>query len=182
MPTLRELVGDRERLVVGAEDDRPLAGLDREVADEPAHAVGEHHADEVVAREDERLLGRAGRDDDPLGAEAVEDRAGVDRDEAALPDPERARGREDLDSGEHVVTDAGVLVDENDAGAGLRGLERSRAARRAATDDEHARPPVLGVVAARCARRAGRASRDRRRSRRNFSYSGQAARGRMNVR
>ena len=144
---VRELIGDRERLVVGAEDDRPLAGLDGEVADQAADAVGEHHADEVVPREHERLLGRAGRDDDPLGAEAVQDGAGVDRDEASLPDPERARGCEDLDSGEHVVTDAGVLVDQNDAGTGLRGLESSRAARGAATDDEHSRSPVLGVVA-----------------------------------
>ena len=32
-------------------------------------AVGQHHADEVVAREDERLLGDTGRDDDLLGAD-----------------------------------------------------------------------------------------------------------------
>ena len=41
-----------------------------------------------------------------------------------------------------------VLVDEDDSGAGLRRLERRGAARRAATDDEHARPAMLGVVAA----------------------------------
>ncbi len=148
-PDLGELVGDRERLVVRAENDRSLARLDREVADEPAHAVGEHHADEVVPGKHERLLGRARRDDDPLRAEAVEDRAGVDRHETALPDPERARRREHLDPGEREIALARVLVDEDDARTRLRRVERRGAPGLAAADDEHARPAVLRVVAAR---------------------------------
>ena len=67
-----------------------VAGLERPVVDQPAHAAGQHDADEVVAREDERLLERARGDDDPPGAEAVEHIAGVDRDEPALVD-RRAR-------------------------------------------------------------------------------------------
>ena len=134
-----------------AEDDRALARLDREVADEPAHAVGEHHADEVVPREDERLLGRARGDDDPLGAEAVEDGAGVDRDEPALPDPERARRREHLDARRAARSrSAGVLVDEDDARARPsrpRARPRGRPAPPPTTSTRAL--PVLGVVAAR---------------------------------
>ncbi len=149
---LLELLGDRHGLVVRPEHDRPLAGLDREVADESANAVGEHHADEVVPREDERLLGRARRDDDPLRAEAIEGRAGIDRNETALPDPERACGREHLDAVERQPGVPRVLVDEDDSRPGLRRLERCRTTGLAAADDEHARAPVLRVVAAGVAR------------------------------
>ena len=83
------------------------------------------------------------------GAEAVENRAGVDRDEPALPDPERARRREHLDAGEREIGVARVLVDQDDARARLRGLERGGATGVAAADHEDTRLPVLGVVAAR---------------------------------
>ena len=144
---LHELVRDRQRVVIGAEHDRSRAGPDREVPDEAPDAVGEHHADEVVPAEHERLFGRAGRDDDPLGTEAIEQRARVDRNEAALPDPERAGGREHLHPGELEIAVPGVLVDEDDAGAAPRGFERRRPTRCAAADDEHARAPMLRVVA-----------------------------------
>ena len=145
---LLELLGDRHGLVVGAEHDRPLAGLDREVADESAHAVGEHHAHEVVPREDERLLGRARRDDDPLGAEAIEGRVGIHRNETPLPDPEGARRREHLDAVERQRGEPRVLVDEDDSRPGLRRLQRCRTTGFASADDEHARSAVLRVVAA----------------------------------
>ena len=168
-PDLSELVGDRERVVVRAEHDRALAGLDREVANQAPHAVGEHHADEVVPGEDERLLGGAGRDDDPLRAEAVQNRAGVDRDEPALPDPESARGRKHLDAVERQIAQSRVLVHEDDAGtvrwpprARRRGPLRRRRRRARARGDARCR-------SAGSARRAGRASRGRPRSRRNFS-------------
>ena len=45
-----------------------------------------------------------------------------------------------------------VLVDEHDSGPGLRGLERGGATGLAAADDEHPRPAVLRVVAARVPR------------------------------
>ena len=82
--------GLASRLVHG-HDDGLLGRLDPPVLDQPAYTVGEHHADEVVAREDERLLDRPRRDDDLLGAEPVEDAARVDGDEPAFPDPERPR-------------------------------------------------------------------------------------------
>ena len=84
-----ELRRDRKRLVVAAQHDRPLARADREV-DQAAHAVGEHHADEVVAGEHQRLLRRARGDDDPLGAEAVQGRVRRRRERDRLP---RSRAR-----------------------------------------------------------------------------------------
>ena len=93
-----EPAGDaRERALVGADHDRPPARADRPLVDEPLDGRGEHHADEVVAGEHERLLDRARRDDDPARADPMEDGAGVDRDEPALVDAECTRGRE------HVV-------------------------------------------------------------------------------
>ena len=87
-----EPAGDaRERALVGADHDRAPARADRPVVDEPLDGRGQHHADEVVAGEDERLLDRARRDDDPAGADPMEDGAGVDRDEPALVDAERVR-------------------------------------------------------------------------------------------
>ena len=147
-PDLGELVGDRERLVVRAENDRALARLHREVANETAHAVGEHDADEVVPGKHERLLRGAGGDDDSLGPNAVEDRAGVDRDEAPLPDSQCSRRREHLDPSERDVALGEVLVDEDDARTHLRRLEGSGPPGLAAADDEHARPAMLRVVAA----------------------------------
>ena len=58
-----EIGGGGEAAVVDREHDRALARLDREPVDEAAHGVRQHHADEVVAREDERLLDDPARDD-----------------------------------------------------------------------------------------------------------------------
>ena len=135
-----------------ATHDGSLARPEREVPDQAANAVGQHHAREVVAGEDERLLDRAGRDDDPLGAIAVEDRAGIDRHEVALPDAERTGGREHLHALELGAPKTRALVHEHDTGPGRRGRERGRAPGLAAADDEHSRPAVLDVVAARVAR------------------------------
>ena len=162
IPTSLELVRDGQRVVVRTEDDSALAGPDREVADQPAYAVGEHHADEVVPREHERLLARTGRDDDPLRAEAVEHRSGVDRDEPALPDPERASRCEHLDAASRARRDADP---------------RRRARRRARPSpprprrhvpQRHRRRRARARGGARCrtggcAPRADRASRARRR-------------------
>jgi hypothetical protein len=86
-----------KRSLVGADHDRPPARADRPLVDQPLDGRGEHHADEVVAGEHERLLDRARRDHDPARADPMEDGAGVDRDEPALVDAECMRG------GEHVV-------------------------------------------------------------------------------
>ena len=53
-----------EAAVVGSEDERSLRRLDRPEVDEPPDALREHHADEVVPGEDERLLDDPARDDD----------------------------------------------------------------------------------------------------------------------
>ena len=133
-----------------AEDDGALAGLDREVADEAAHAVGEHHADEVVPREDERLLGGAGGDDDPLGAEPVENGAGVDGNEAALPDPERAAPARGPRLPRARITERGrPRRRARRRGRPSQPRERQHGPPAPPPDDEHARPAVLRVVAPR---------------------------------
>ena len=131
------------RLVHG-HDDGLLGGLDAPVLDQPADSVGEHHADEVVAREDERLLDRPRRDDDLLGAEPVEDAARVDGDEPAFPDPERPPGRDDVHAFERVDE---ALVHEDDLPSSGGVLPGSLAARPAAADDQHLGAAVLDVVA-----------------------------------
>jgi hypothetical protein len=145
---LGQVVRDLEPLVVGRENDRTAARLDREVPDETAHAAGKHHADEVVAREDERLLDGACGDDDLLRAEAVENGAGVDRNEAAFPDPEGTGRGEHLDAVELQCAHARVLVDEDGTGARCCLGERRSATGLSASDDEHARLAVLSVVPA----------------------------------
>ena len=147
-PRLPKVVGDLEPLVVGREDDCAVARLDRELADEPAHTAGEHHPDEVVPREDERLLGGSRGDDDPPGAEPVENGAGVDGNEPALPDPERTSRREHLDALELHSLQPGVLVDEHDARTPGRRSPCGRTAGLSTAHDEHACLPVLGVIAA----------------------------------
>ncbi len=81
-----------EPAIVGRDDERALGRLDRPEVDEAPRAVGEHHADEVVAREDERLLDRSRRDDHPRGADLDERVPVRDRDEAVLEEPDRDRG------------------------------------------------------------------------------------------
>ena len=147
-PRLPKVVGDLEPLVVGREDDCAVARLDRELADEPAHTAGEHHPDEVVPREDERLLGGSRGDDDPPGAEPVENGAGVDGNEPALPDPERTSRGEHLDALELHSLQPGVLVDEHDARTPGRRSPCGSTAGLSTAHDEHACLPVLGVIAA----------------------------------
>ena len=107
----------------------------------------QHHADEVVAGEDERLLDRAGRDDDPLGADPVEHVAGVDRARAR---PRRSpSARAGASTSYAVAAAAAALVDEEHAAALRRRGRGGRAAGAAAADHEHVDAPVLGVVAAR---------------------------------
>jgi hypothetical protein len=129
---------------VHGHDNGLLGGLDAPVFDQPAHAVGEHHPHEVVAREDERLLDRPSRDDDLLGAEPVEDVARVDGDEPAFPDPERAPGRDDVYALQRIDE---ALVHEDDLPSCGSVLPGSLAPRPAAADDQDFGAAVLDVVA-----------------------------------
>ena len=91
-------------------------------------------------------------DDDPLGAEAVED-GRRSRPGRGFPPRSRVRcRREHLDALELDARVPRVLVDEHDPRARRRGGQRGRAPRAPAADDEHARPPVLDVVAPRVPR------------------------------
>ena len=161
-------------------DERALGRLDRPEVDEAPRAVGEHHADEVVAGEDERLLDDAGRDDDPVQARILTSvspcatgtkpyskspiaiagaRSSTPASQRRL--PELGRARVACPVGEQRAADGGALVHEDHAVAARRGRRspprappdrrRSRGRRRA-----RGRPRP-----ARCARRSGRASRAR---------------------
>ena len=116
--------------------------------DQPANRARQHHADQVVAGEHDRLLERARRDDDALRPVPVEHGSAVHGDETALPDPERACRGQHLDSGQ-LRELSRTLVDEHDAGPLGRRGERSRAACFRSADDQDARAPVLHVVAPR---------------------------------
>jgi len=136
-------------VVVGGDHHGPSAGPDRP-ADQAAGAFGQHHPDQVVARKEERLLERAGRDDDPLRAEAEEQLTRVHGDEATFVDAERPRRRDLLDprsDGQSGLLKA--FVDEDDLAPRSCGLVRGRASRAARADHEHVGPPVLDVVAPR---------------------------------
>ncbi len=145
---LAQVVGDLEPWLVGCEHHRALPRLDRKVVDQPANRARQHHADQIVAREHDRLLERARRDDDPLRPVPVEHGSAVHGDETALPDPERACGRQHFDSGQ-LRELSRPLVDEHHARAFGRRRERSRAAGFRSADDQDARAPVLHVVAPR---------------------------------
>ena len=131
--------------LVDRHDDGALSWTDCPILDEPARALGEHHADEVVAREDERLLDRPRSDDDVLGPVAVEDPAGIDGHEPAFPDSDRPTGCDHLEIAFDL--EIGVFVDENDlltrGGMGPGGFD----SRLAATDHQDVGVPVLDVVA-----------------------------------
>ena len=144
----------REATVVRRHHDRALRRLDRPQVDEAARAVGQHHADEVVAGEDERLLDDTGRDDDALRADLDERVAVRDRHEAVLEEPDRDRGREELDAGverslpelgraraarpvgEERAADGRALVHEDHAVAARRGRRRRLEPRLTAADHE----------------------------------------------
>ena len=83
--------------VVDGRHDRARSRLERVHGDQPPRAAGEHHAREVVAGEEQRLLDRAGRVDLAPGADLVERVALPDRHEA-IEGAERGRAREDLDA------------------------------------------------------------------------------------
>ena len=95
-PGRLEVGGRRNPPLVGGEHHSSLARLDRPVVHEPADALGQHHADEVVAGEDERLLGDAGGDDDAVRAELQERVAGRDGDQVLFEQPDCDRGSEQL--------------------------------------------------------------------------------------
>ena len=123
-------------------------GLSAEVADQAQRAVGEHHADEVVAGEDERLLDRAGRDHDPLRAHAQQQVAGLDRDEPALVDADaRVRARRPRTARRRTGATFSSTSSTRSPAAAAAARRREPGA--PAADDEHVDAAVLGVVAPR---------------------------------
>ncbi len=151
-PGLAQGVRRLEARVVRGEHDGAISGLQREVPHETADAFGQHDADEVVSGKDERLLGRAARDDDAFGAVAVEDGLAIDRDEVPFPDPERASRRKYLHPWQVGAEQARPLVDEDDARPRGGRRERRGTTGLSAPHDEHPRSPMLDVIAARVAR------------------------------
>ena len=144
-------------------DHGALAGLDPVEGDQPAGAARQHHAGNVVAREDERLLDRARRVDVVAGADLVQRVALPDRDEP-VEVAERRRRAQDLDPGRAglggelagaVVSAlpqqpaAGLrsFVSQHDIGAELGGGDRGGEPGAPAADDEHVgmAPAVLGA-------------------------------------
>ena len=114
----------------------------------PQDGARRHHAREVVAVEQQRLLDRPGGDDDVAGADAVHDVAAVHRHEPALEDAERARRRDHLDACER---EAGRLrlarPRARPRGPSARSARAAAAARAPAADDQHVDEPVLDVRA-----------------------------------
>ena len=140
-------------------DDRAGSRGDAVEGDEPPHAAGEHHAGQVVAGEDERLLDDAGGEDELARAHLMQGRGLPDGDEA-VEGAEHRGGGEELDAGaarllgqlagalvaalgQRAAAGLGALVGEHDVGAGLGGRDRRAQPGEAAPDDEH-----VGVAAA----------------------------------
>ena len=92
-----------ETTVVGRQHNGTLSRLDREAVDEAAHRIGQHHADQVVAGEDERLLDDPARHDDPMRAVLDQKVAVRNRHHALLEEADRDRRREQLDARSHGV-------------------------------------------------------------------------------
>jgi hypothetical protein len=113
--------------------------------DQASTSRREHDSDQIVPREDERLLDRARGDDDPVGPIPVENGARIDRDEAALPDSERAPSYYLEIS--FVDFQVGVFLHEHDLSATSGMLGRGALARRSPADHEHVGVTVLSVVA-----------------------------------
>ena len=82
-----------------------------------------------------------------VGAEAVENAAGVDGDQAALVDADRSSGRDELEVGARVL--AATLVDDHDPAPRSRVAACRLDACVPAADDEHVNLTVLDVVAVR---------------------------------
>ena len=132
---------------VGRDHDRALPGPDRIPVDESFDGGGQHHPDEVVPGKDQRLVERPGGDDDVLGAKAKKHAAALDRHQPAFPDADRTRGSDHLGPRDVEVCVLRQLVDEHDAPA-VAGMRcRGLAPGPAPAHDEHARAPVLDVVA-----------------------------------
>ena len=148
-----------EAAVVDGRHDRARSRLERVHGDQPPGAAGEHHAREVVAGEEQRLLDRAGRVDLAPGADLMERVALPDRHEA-VEGAERGRVVEDLDArlarplgqlarvahaalGEQPAARLGALVGEHHVGAQLGRGGGGVQAGRASPDHED-----VGVAAA----------------------------------
>ena len=132
---------------VRADDDCSLAGLQCPVLDQRVDCARKQHADEVVAREDERLLDHPCGDDDPPRTVAVEDLTGIDGDKAALVDTDR-RSPNDFAA---LFAQPRPVVDHDYQLAVGRGCSRNCQTGGTAADHEHVRPPVLDVEATRAA-------------------------------
>ena len=128
--------------------------------DQAADCARQHHADQIVAGEHDRLLERTRRDDDPLRPVPVQHGSAVHGDETALPDPERACGCQHFDSGQ-LRELSGTLVDEHHTRAFGCRSEGGRAAGFRSADDQDARAPVLHVIAPRVPAPARRRDRAR---------------------
>ena len=148
-----------EPAIGGGRDHRAFPGPDSVERREPLGAGAQHHPGEVVALEHQGLLDRAGRGDVGAGPDLMQRAAAPDRHEPVEP-ADRGRRREDLHpgprnprgqllglaghiAGENRSTQLGAVVDENDIGAQLGGLQRGRHARDAASDHQN-----VGVAAA----------------------------------
>ena len=126
-------------------------------------AAGEHHARQVVAGEQQRLLDRAGGVDDAPGAHLVE-RAALPHRHEAVEGAERGRRRQHLHAGlarpggelararvtalgEQAPARLRALVGQHHVRAQLGRRDRRAEAGRAAPDHEHVRvtAPVLGA-------------------------------------
>ncbi len=152
-----------EAAIVDGQDDGPLAGLDREPVDEAAHRVRQHHADEVVAREDERLLDDPARHDHPVSAELEQEVAVRDGHETLLEQPDRDRRCKQLDTrreglaaqlgsgldpravGKEGAADVVALVDHDDRLTAPSSSGRGLEAGLAPADHDHVDVTILDV-------------------------------------
>jgi hypothetical protein len=134
-----------ESALVGGDDDRAVAGLERPAPDEPTDRFRQHDPDQVVPREDQRLLDRARGDHDVGRPEAQEQGARIHRDEAALEDAERGP-RDDLESLAGVGAGR-VGLDGDDLTSCGRVPPCCLATRGPGADHEHIRAAMLDVVA-----------------------------------
>ena len=186
-----------EPAIRGGGDHRARPRRDAVERDQPPHAAGEHHAGQVVAREDERLLDDAGGEDELAGADLMQGGGLPDGDEP-VEAAQHGGGGEHLDAGgagllgqltralvaafgQRAPAGLGALVGQHDVGAGLGGGDRGAQPGEPAADDEHVgvAAAVLGAPLALVleARSFPRPAAWRS----TFSYSGHSRRGRMKV-
>ena len=92
-----EVGGRIQAAIVDREHDGALSRLDREAVDQAPHGVGQHHPDEIVAGEDERLLDDPAGDDDAMRPVLEQQVAVGDGNEALLEEADRYRRRQQLD-------------------------------------------------------------------------------------